>query len=133
MGTLVQFRDLPGGPVKIKFADDITRHCLCKSCNMLSLTMYADPASHFFCETCINVQSNMHKKYDIYCPEERKNVSFDEVSSRTRVRFAATVAAFKWRRNKISPMWRDQILKRNYSVVTQRLRQHFGNVKSSEV
>ncbi|XP_037524407.2 uncharacterized protein LOC119401575 isoform X2 [Rhipicephalus sanguineus] len=79
MGTLVQFRDLPGGPVKIKFADDITRHCLCKSCNMLSLTMYADPASHFFCETCINVQSNMHKKYDIYCPEERKNVSFDEL------------------------------------------------------
>ncbi|XP_037272152.2 uncharacterized protein LOC119164146 [Rhipicephalus microplus] len=79
MGSEVHFRDLPGGPMKIKFADEITRHCLCKSCNMLSLTMYADPASHFFCETCILIQSYKHKRYDIYCPEERRNVSFEEL------------------------------------------------------
>ncbi|KAL3240904.1 hypothetical protein MRX96_021696 [Rhipicephalus microplus] len=63
MGSAVLFRDLPGGPMKIKFADEITRHCLCKSCNMLSLTMYADPASHYFCETCILIQSYKHKKW----------------------------------------------------------------------
>ncbi|KAL1433539.1 hypothetical protein MTO96_012374 [Rhipicephalus appendiculatus] len=74
MGSEVQFRDLPGGPMKIKFADEITRHCLCKSCNMLSLTMYADSASHCFCETCIHIQSYKHKKYDIYCPDERRHL-----------------------------------------------------------
>ncbi|XP_037581061.1 uncharacterized protein LOC119464238 isoform X9 [Dermacentor silvarum] len=79
MGTLVTYRDLPGGPTKIKFADEISRHCLCRKCQMLSLCMYTDTASHMFCDNCLNDQSYKHKKYEIYCPDERKEVSLAEM------------------------------------------------------
>ncbi|XP_075530248.1 uncharacterized protein LOC142563554 isoform X2 [Dermacentor variabilis] len=79
MGTLVTYRDLPGGPMKIKFADEISRHCLCRQCHMLSLCMYSDSASHMFCDDCLNDQSYKHKKYEIYCPDERKDVSLAQM------------------------------------------------------
>ncbi|XP_072141072.1 uncharacterized protein [Dermacentor andersoni] len=79
MGTLVTYRDLPGGPMKIKFADEISRHCLCRQCHMLSLCMYSDSASHMFCDDCLNDQSYKHQKYEIYCPDEGKDVSLAQM------------------------------------------------------
>ncbi|XP_070383713.1 uncharacterized protein [Dermacentor albipictus] len=79
MGTVITYRDLPGGPMKIKFADEISRHCLCRQCHMLSLRMYSDSATHMFCDDCLNDQSYKHKKYEIYCPDERKDVSLAQM------------------------------------------------------
>lgn len=63
----------------IKFADEISRHCLCQNCRMFSMSMYSDPASHLFCDTCISEQSYKHNKFEIYCPDERKPVPFEEL------------------------------------------------------
>ncbi|KAH6924797.1 hypothetical protein HPB50_025127 [Hyalomma asiaticum] len=79
MGTMVQYRDLPGGPIMIKFADEISRHCLCQKCRMFSMSMYSDPASHLFCDSCISEQSYKHNKFEIYCPDERKPVPFEQL------------------------------------------------------
>lgn len=46
---------------------------------MLSLCMYTDTASHMFCDNCLKDQSYKHKKYEIYCPDERKEVSLAEM------------------------------------------------------
>ncbi|XP_075531395.1 uncharacterized protein LOC142564323 isoform X3 [Dermacentor variabilis] len=79
MGTLLMYRDLPGGPTKVKFADEISRHCLCGQCGMISLSMFQDPGGHMFCDACLHEQSTKHHIYDIYCTYERKRIDINEM------------------------------------------------------
>ncbi|XP_070382754.1 uncharacterized protein [Dermacentor albipictus] len=79
MGTLLMYRDLPGGPTKVKFADEIPRHCLCGQCGMISLFMFQDPGGHMFCDTCLHEQSTKHHMFDIYCTYERKRIDINEM------------------------------------------------------
>lgn len=78
MGSLLMYRDLPGGPTEIRLADEIPRHCLCGRCGMLTLSMYQDPKDHMFCETCLKEQST-EQRSSIYCPYERKDVGIEEM------------------------------------------------------
>ncbi|XP_054933701.1 uncharacterized protein [Dermacentor andersoni] len=79
MGTLLMYRDLPGGPTKVKFADEIPRHCLCGQCGMISLSMFQDPGGHMFCDACLQEQSTKHDTFDIYCTYERKRIDINEM------------------------------------------------------
>ncbi|XP_075727283.1 uncharacterized protein LOC119164175 isoform X6 [Rhipicephalus microplus] len=72
----VQYRDLPGGPLMIKFADELPLCTLCSRCGMLSKDMFEDPSSHAFCSVCIFECSDRKK---IHCKYENKDVSVDEM------------------------------------------------------
>ncbi|KAH6924800.1 hypothetical protein HPB50_025130 [Hyalomma asiaticum] len=72
----IQYRDLPGGPLMVKFADELPLGTLCSRCGMLSKDMYEDPSSHAFCSICIFECSDRKK---IHCKYENKDVSVDEV------------------------------------------------------
>ncbi|KAL1476261.1 hypothetical protein MTO96_018700 [Rhipicephalus appendiculatus] len=72
----VQYRDLPGGPLMVKFADELPLCVLCSKCGMLSKDMFEDPLSHAFCSVCI-FESSERKK--IHCKYENKDVSVDEM------------------------------------------------------
>uniref|UniRef100_A0A1E1XAP6 Putative tnf receptor-associated factor 6 n=1 Tax=Amblyomma aureolatum TaxID=187763 RepID=A0A1E1XAP6_9ACAR len=79
MAKSVMYRDLPGGPREIKFADEISRHSLCGKCRMLSMSMYRDPNDHAFCEVCLHAQSEQYGVYHIYCEYERLNIDIEEM------------------------------------------------------
>ncbi|XP_077493397.1 uncharacterized protein LOC144104335 isoform X2 [Amblyomma americanum] len=79
MTTVVKYKDLPGGPTEVKFADEISRHCLCGQCGMISKSMYKDPQGHVFCEACLLAQSIQYDKYYIYCQYEKKNIDIHEM------------------------------------------------------
>ncbi|XP_049274123.1 uncharacterized protein LOC125756215 [Rhipicephalus sanguineus] len=72
----VQYRDLPGGPLMVKFADELPLCTLCSKCGMLSKDMFEDPSSHAFCSVCIFECSDRKK---IHCKYENKDVSVDEM------------------------------------------------------
>ncbi|KAL3212713.1 hypothetical protein MRX96_051818, partial [Rhipicephalus microplus] len=78
MPSLLQYRDLPGGPTYIVFADEVSRHCICSSCEMISLRMFQNTEEHVFCEHCLVLQGTKHGKSTIFCAHERKNVGLDE-------------------------------------------------------
>ncbi|KAL1467467.1 hypothetical protein MTO96_026026 [Rhipicephalus appendiculatus] len=79
MPSLLQYQDLPGGPTFIKFADEVSRHCICSQCDMISLRMYQDVQDHVFCEHCLVQQSMKHGKSYIFCTHEHKNVELNEM------------------------------------------------------
>ncbi|XP_075728023.1 uncharacterized protein LOC142769058 isoform X2 [Rhipicephalus microplus] len=79
MPSLLQYRDLPGGPTYIVFADEVSRHCICSSCEMISLRMFQDTEEHVFCEHCLVLQGAKHGKSTIFCAHERKNVGLEEM------------------------------------------------------
>lgn len=70
------FRDLPGGPLLVKFADGVSLWCLCSKCGMYSKDMFQDAASHAFCSVCI-FQCGERKK--ILCKQENRDVPVDEM------------------------------------------------------
>ncbi|XP_049511479.1 uncharacterized protein LOC119464243 isoform X4 [Dermacentor silvarum] len=72
----VQYRDLPGGPLMVKFADELPLCSLCSKCGMLSKDMFEDPSSHAFCSICIFECSDRKK---IHCKFENKDVSVEEM------------------------------------------------------
>ncbi|XP_054933689.1 uncharacterized protein [Dermacentor andersoni] len=72
----IQYRDLPGGPLMVKFADELPLCSLCSKCGMLSKDMFEDPSSHAFCSICIFECSDRKK---IHCKYENKDVSVEEM------------------------------------------------------
>ncbi|XP_070382982.1 uncharacterized protein [Dermacentor albipictus] len=72
----IQYRDLPGGPLMVKFADELPLCALCSKCGMLSKDMFEDPSSHAFCSICIFECSDRKK---IHCKYENKDVSVEEM------------------------------------------------------
>ncbi|KAH9380642.1 hypothetical protein HPB48_000336 [Haemaphysalis longicornis] len=79
MGALVQYRDLPGGPTELRLCDELSRHCMCTNCGMLSMSMLQDPNQHMFCETCLMDRSIKYKSDHIYCSYENQEVDISEV------------------------------------------------------
>lgn len=79
MGSLLMYRGLPGGPTEVKFADELSRHCLCSQCGMITLSMYQDPNDHMFCDTCLHERSTKYGKFEIFCTYERKNIGINEM------------------------------------------------------
>ncbi|XP_077493407.1 uncharacterized protein LOC144104341 isoform X2 [Amblyomma americanum] len=79
MGSIVKYRDLPGGPTEVRLADELSRYCLCTQCGMLSMSVYQDHHGHVFCDDCIQERSYRHHRYDIFCKHEQRNVSLDEM------------------------------------------------------
>lgn len=76
MRSEVMYRDLPGGPLLVKFADEVSLWCLCSKCGMFSKDMFQDSASHVFCSVCI-FECSAQKK--IHCKHERKDVPVDDM------------------------------------------------------
>ncbi|XP_077530211.1 uncharacterized protein LOC144142516 isoform X2 [Haemaphysalis longicornis] len=79
MGALVQYRDLPGGPTELRLCDELSRHCMCTNCGMLSMSMLQDPNQHMFCETCLMDRSIKYKSDHIYCSYENREVDISEM------------------------------------------------------
>ncbi|XP_075727269.1 uncharacterized protein LOC119164172 isoform X3 [Rhipicephalus microplus] len=78
MDSSLMYRGLPGGPTKIKFAEELPRHCLCGHCGMITLSMYQDPDNHMFCDDCLLEQSTKHGVYHIFCSYESRNIAIHE-------------------------------------------------------
>ncbi|XP_077530202.1 uncharacterized protein LOC144142513 isoform X2 [Haemaphysalis longicornis] len=76
MRSEVMYRDLPGGPLVVKFADEVSLWCLCSKCGMFSKDMFQDSASHVFCSVCIFECSERKK---IHCKHERRDVPVDDM------------------------------------------------------
>lgn len=70
------YRDLPGGPLVVKFADEVSLWCLCSKCGMFSKDMFQDSASHVFCSVCVFECSERKK---IHCKHERRDVPVDDM------------------------------------------------------
>lgn len=70
------YRDLPGGPLLVKFADEVSLWCLCSKCGMFSKDMFQDSASHVFCSVCI-FECSAQKR--IHCKHERRDVPVDDM------------------------------------------------------
>lgn len=79
MGALVQYRDLPGGPTQLLLCDELSRHCMCTNCGMLSMSMLQDPNEHMFCETCLMERSLKFNSNHIYCSHENREVDVFEM------------------------------------------------------
>ncbi|KAL3175504.1 hypothetical protein MRX96_040245 [Rhipicephalus microplus] len=79
MDSSLMYRGLPGGPTKIKFAEELPRHCLCGHCGMITLSMYQDPDNHMFCDDCLLEQSTKHGVYHIFCSYESRNIAIHEM------------------------------------------------------
>lgn len=79
MGALVQYRDLPGGPTELRLCDELSRHCMCTNCGMLSMSMLQDPNQHMFCETCLMDRSIKYNSGHIYCSYENQEVDISEM------------------------------------------------------
>ncbi|XP_075727187.1 organic anion transporter 3 isoform X2 [Rhipicephalus microplus] len=76
MGVDVQYRGLPGGTHRLRFADELPRHLMCGLCGMLSLQMFEDKQGHAFCNVCIGQKSEAAA---IYCGYENRDVALDEL------------------------------------------------------
>ncbi|XP_070384269.1 TNF receptor-associated factor 6-like isoform X5 [Dermacentor albipictus] len=72
----VQYRDLPGGTHKLRFADELPRHVMCGTCGMLSMQMYEDEQGHAFCNACVCLGSPAPA---IFCKYENRNVPVDQL------------------------------------------------------
>ncbi|KAL3240908.1 hypothetical protein MRX96_021700 [Rhipicephalus microplus] len=73
MGVDVQYRDLPGGTHRLRFADELPRHLMCGLCGMLSLQMFEDKQGHAFCNVCIGQKSQAAAIYCGYENRERRS------------------------------------------------------------
>ncbi|XP_077530205.1 uncharacterized protein LOC144142515 isoform X1 [Haemaphysalis longicornis] len=76
MKSEVMFRDLPGGPLLVKFADGVSMWCLCSKCGMYSKDMFQDAASHAFCSVCI---FQCGERQTILCKQENRDVPVEEM------------------------------------------------------
>lgn len=76
MGVDVQYRGLPGGTHRLRFADELPRHLMCGLCGMLSLQMFEDKQGHAFCNVCIGQKSQAAA---VYCGYENRDVALDEL------------------------------------------------------
>ncbi|KAH7940084.1 hypothetical protein HPB52_021064 [Rhipicephalus sanguineus] len=76
MGMDVQYRDLPGGTLTLRFADELPRRLMCGTCGMLSMQMFEDKQGHAFCIVCVYQKSQVAT---IFCQYENKDVALDEL------------------------------------------------------
>ncbi|XP_075530244.1 TNF receptor-associated factor 6-like isoform X2 [Dermacentor variabilis] len=72
----VEYRGLPGGTHKLRFADELPRHVMCGTCGMLSMQMYEDEQRHAFCNVCVCLGSPAAA---IFCKYENRNVPVDQL------------------------------------------------------
>ncbi|XP_077493401.1 uncharacterized protein LOC144104338 isoform X1 [Amblyomma americanum] len=75
----ILYRDLPGGPRKLEFVQEISLRWLCPVCRMLSLSMYQDPGGHTFCGTCLHTFIDKFGKDCVYCRLCCKHVNIDKM------------------------------------------------------
>ncbi|XP_077493392.1 uncharacterized protein LOC144104332 isoform X3 [Amblyomma americanum] len=75
MGADVDYRDLPGGTRKVRFADELPRRVMCSTCGMLSMEMYQDEQGHAFCNVCVAMQSPAAA---IFCKYEDRDIPLDK-------------------------------------------------------
>ncbi|XP_077493394.1 TNF receptor-associated factor 6-like isoform X5 [Amblyomma americanum] len=76
MGADVDYRDLPGGTRKVRFADELPRRVMCSTCGMLSMEMYQDEQGHAFCNVCVAMQSPAAA---IFCKYEDRDIPLDKL------------------------------------------------------
>ncbi|XP_042149295.1 uncharacterized protein LOC120848893 isoform X2 [Ixodes scapularis] len=78
----VEYRDFPGGPIRIEFSDELPHWNMCAPCGMLSAEMYKDERGHFFCRACVDANSQRKR---IFCKHENSDVQLSDLNEATEL------------------------------------------------
>ncbi|KAM7299615.1 uncharacterized protein ISCGN_020181 [Ixodes scapularis] len=78
----VEYRDFPGGPIRIEFSDELPHWNMCAPCGMLSAEMYKDEGGHFFCRACVDANSQRKR---IFCKHENRDVQLSNLNEATEL------------------------------------------------